>query len=499
MSGFLAGLLVLSAKGALVAALVALVLVAGGRRLPPALRHGLWLLVFVRLALPALPASPASLFARAPSEGGLLPALDPRLVAGAVAPAAATAGGAAAGGPAVPWAGAAAAAWLLVVALLLGRRLAATLRLRRRLRRARPVTDERALRLLEVARRALRLESGVALLESDRLEGPAVAGWLRPRIVLPRGLAGSLDDEALRHVLLHELAHVKRLDGPAQAVASLVAAVHWFNPLAWYALHRLEAECETACDAAVLARLPRRRRAGYGHTLIEVAARPRPASVSLGAPVLGLSRHRNLKRRILMIARYRPTSLRRALAGAVLFAALAAVTLTDAPAAAGPQAEATPAPAPAEGRPALDPAEVARARESLDRVREAGSAMFFWVEDAAAGQEWPEAGYRGEDGQERIVWDRCPTIGHAELESLLVPDYIAELPATDAWGHPLEFCLERPPTLQDRYAAGVRSPGRDGAFEGDVYPMGAFPADAFDRDLLWVDGYFMAWPSRDAE
>ena len=497
MSGFLAGLLTLSAKGAMVAALVALVLAACGGRLPPALRHGLWLLVFVRLALPAVPASPASLFARGPSEGGLLLALDPRLAAGAVAPTAA--GGEAAAAPSFPWAGAAIALWLLVLAVLLGRRAVATICLRRRLRRARPVTEERALRLLEGARRALGLEPGVALLESDRLEGPAVAGWLRPRIVLPRGLAGSLDDEALRHVFLHELAHVKRLDGPAQAVAGLVAAVHWFNPLAWYALRRLEAECETACDAAVLARLPRRRWAGYGHTLIEVAARPRPAVDTVGTPVLGLSRHRDLKRRILMIARYRPTSLRRALAGAFLFAALAAVTLTDAPAAAGPQADAAPAPAPAAGSPALDPAEVARARESLDRVREAGSAMFFWVEDNAEGQEWPETGYRDEDGRERVAWDRCPVIEHAELEALLVPSYIDELPATDAWGHPLEFCLERPPTLQDRYAAGVRSPGRDGVFEGDVYPMGAFSAEAFDRDLLWVDGYFMAWPSRDAE
>lgn len=69
MSGFLAGLLALSVKGALVAVVVALVLATGGRRLLAALRHGLWFLVFVRLALPALPASPASLFSRAPAVG----------------------------------------------------------------------------------------------------------------------------------------------------------------------------------------------------------------------------------------------------------------------------------------------------------------------------------------------------------------------------------------------------------------------------------------------
>ena len=34
------------------------------------------------------------------------------------------------------------------------------------------------------------------------------AGLHRPTLVLPRGLAGSLDPEALRSVLLHELAHL---------------------------------------------------------------------------------------------------------------------------------------------------------------------------------------------------------------------------------------------------------------------------------------------------
>jgi len=321
-----------------------------------------------------------------------------------------------------------------------------------------------------------------------------VAGWLRPRIVLPRGLAGSLDDEALRHVLLHELAHVKRLDGLAQALAGLVAAVHWFNPLAWYALRRLEAECETACDAAVLARLPRRRRAGYGHTLIEVAARPRPASDPLGAPVLGLSRHRNLKRRILMIARYRPTSLRRAMAGAVVFAALAAVTLTDAPAAAGPAA-------PAEGA-ALDPADATRAGETLDRVRETGVAMYHWLQDRAVAQEGAGDDDAGDDASDRAEWGRCPKIAHAELAALLVPDYIPELPATDLWGHPLEFCLERSPTPPGehlKYQAGVRSPGRDGAFEGTSYAAGAFPLDEPDHDVVWIDGFFVTWPSKEAE
>lgn len=499
MTGFLAGLLALSVKGALVAALVALVLAAGGRRLPATLAHGLWLLVFVRLALPVLPESPLAYLSSVPSQGGLLPGLDAELVAGVLAAGGDPVETAAADSLASPWAGAAAAVWLLGFAALLARKLAASLRLRRRLRRARPVADERALRLFEGARRVLAPGRDVELLETRRLQGPAVTGWLQPRIVLPQGLAEALDDDALRHVLLHELAHVRRLDGAVQAVAGLVAAVHWFNPLAWYALHRLEAECETACDAAVLARLPRRRRAGYGRTLIEVAARPRPASDPLGAPILGLSRHHDLKRRILMIARYRPTSLRRALACAIVFAAVAAVTLTEAPVTATPRPAVEPGAAgDAQDRPADDQ----RSTENLDRVREAGVAMYYWLTDAAADAEGAESDAGNDDASDRADWSRCPAIGHDELRELLVPDHVAELPATDAWGHPLEFCLERnptPPVEHLKYQVGVRSPGRDGVFEGTSYPVGAFPVRDLDRDVVWIDGYFVTWPSKEAE
>ena len=487
MSGLAAGLLTLSLKGALAAALVGLVVAAGGSRLPPALRHGLWLLVFLRLLVPVAPASPTSLLALSPAEGGVLPGVDAGLLSlRRSGPAAASPGDAGETSAPASWPGIALAVWAAGFTVLGLRDLAAGRRLRRRLGSARPVTDPRVLRLLAEARRSLGVRRPVTLLES-RAVGPGVTGVLRPRIVLPRDLIGALDDDGLRHVLLHELAHVRRLDGVVRAAAGLVAAAHWFNPLAWLALRRLSVECEAACDAAVLAHLagtPEARRSAYGSTLIEVAARPRVEIHPLGASILALSHTRDLKRRVLMIARYQPTSLRAALSCALLFAAVAAVTLTDAP------LDAAPAPA-EESR--IEPAESERILESMKRIREAGTAMFHWVSDAMSGGEWP-----GEDPG-RYDWSACPRATHAQLEALLVPEYVAELPTLDAWGHPLEFCLDRDPKSSDLYLAGIRSPGRDGAFEGTVYEPGAFPVAEDERDLVWLNGYFVSWPSRKAE
>ncbi len=81
---------------------------------------------------------------------------------------------------------------------------------------------------------------------------PVVWGILRYRLLLPAA-ARHWSGEQLRSVLLHELAHIKRRDMMAQLVAQIACALHWFNPLVWFAAWRLGVERERACDDLVLA------------------------------------------------------------------------------------------------------------------------------------------------------------------------------------------------------------------------------------------------------
>ena len=91
----------------------------------------------------------------------------------------------------------------------------------------------------------------VSVRQNDGVTVPMVWGLFRPVILLPAD-ADSWQHEQRRAVLLHELAHIQRQDWLMQTVAHITCAVYWFNPLLWFAVRRMQAEAERACDDHVL-------------------------------------------------------------------------------------------------------------------------------------------------------------------------------------------------------------------------------------------------------
>lgn len=190
-----------------------------------------------------------------------------------------------------------------------------------------------------------------------------------------------------------------------------------------------------------------------------------------------------------MIARYQAPSLRRLAVFGLAALALAAVALTEAPvgAAATPTDE------------EMTPDEQAATMETLAAIRNGGTAMFAWLTDqfseapAEAGAETEGEGI-GETKPTELDWNDCPAITYDELHDMLVPTYINTLARTDAWGHELEFCLAQEDLYRPRMVVGIRSSGRDGVFQDSVYPVGPFGVNDQDRDIVWIDGFFVTWP-----
>jgi len=141
--------------------------------------------------------------------------------------------------------------WLAGATLLLARLADGLLRVRKLVRRAKPLTDGAVLQIVDGECARLGLAQVPKLLISSTPVVPFVAGLRRPAIILPADCL-AWTHFRIRAVLVHELAHIRRRDLPSQTFATAVTALWWFQPLAWWTRSALRRESERACDAAVL-------------------------------------------------------------------------------------------------------------------------------------------------------------------------------------------------------------------------------------------------------
>ena len=88
---------------------------------------------------------------------------------------------------------------------------------------------------------------------SPKLHVPTAIGFRKPAVLLPEWLVADASPTELKHILLHELAHLRRRDDWTNLVQKLIKALLFFHPLVWWIEGRLSLERELACDDAVLA------------------------------------------------------------------------------------------------------------------------------------------------------------------------------------------------------------------------------------------------------
>lgn len=341
-----------SLEATVLIALVLLFQFAFAKVLSPRWRYGLGLLILLRLVLPAAPASPLSIFNLSKHRtqeaeietppAAVHPSFQP--IASpvfSVLPAVAIPTSLPVQPISVshtnkinfreilPW------LWLAGFAVMLGRVTWQQRRFVRMLASWEPVCDPRVLGLVERCRAqlgvrdCLKTRRNVAVLAATGLNTPALFGIFRPRLLLPVEMVERLDESELRHVLLHELVHLKRGDLVVNWTMIILRAAHWFNPAVWLAFRRLRAEQELACDAAVMARLAANERRDYGRTLLKLLDDFSPGALSPGY-VPFITSKQIIKRRITMISNFKPAGRLAAGASVILLVALGSMTFTRA-------------------------------------------------------------------------------------------------------------------------------------------------------------------------
>lgn len=154
-----------------------------------------------------------------------------------------------------PSTGAAAWHWLLTLGwaagflFFAGRLISGHLGLHRLLRSARPASV-RAQEIFNNLQDGWGHSRDLRLMEIPENVSPFACGIVRPQIVLPKCLAGTLCETDLKVLLSHELAHGRRRDPLWYSAWRWMAAVAWFHPLAWYAARSHHLACELEADRA---------------------------------------------------------------------------------------------------------------------------------------------------------------------------------------------------------------------------------------------------------
>jgi beta-lactamase regulating signal transducer with metallopeptidase domain len=387
-----------SVQGAALVVLVLAVRVFTAGRLHPRVRYALWVVVMARLALPVAPSTSLGGHLSPPPSAGaaLLPLVAP-------APSAAPAGSAlGSDSRKVAMGDVCLAVWLGVAGILLSRMAADTLRVAQLVRSRRVVTREDVLELLEDCKQEMGVHTPISVVVSPAVATPALLGFVRPRLVLPEWLLTSLTRQELRDVFLHEVAHVRRLDIVLHWIASVLAAVHWFNPLVALALRRMRADREQATDALVLSLRSAADTRGYGETLLRLLEIPRAQPRVLPAGAVGvLESAGEIERRIVMIARHTAGAYRWSPLATALVAALVVVGIFT--------------------TPTDTQARTAHANEAPSPTG-AAAAMNTWlslVDQGQYGASWDQASAPFRASITRTDWEKAVTSARTPLGQLL--------------------------------------------------------------------------------
>lgn len=183
------------------------------KRLSPAWRYGLWLLLVGRLLMPMPPQSALSIFNLAGNMPSHFAAASPPALA---LPAGVNGSGEVfhpavanlaepveAPGWKMDWFEISFCGWLAGVCFFGARLLWTNGRFRARIGGYQPVADGNVTRLFDECRGVFKITRPVRLIESDEVGSPAVYGFWRKCLLLPAGVVERFSTEELRCIFLH--------------------------------------------------------------------------------------------------------------------------------------------------------------------------------------------------------------------------------------------------------------------------------------------------------
>jgi beta-lactamase regulating signal transducer with metallopeptidase domain len=175
------------------------------------------------------------------------------------------------------------------------------------LRDLRPVPTDWQSRVDELAERLRLKNSPTFCLVPGRVPPMLWAVGGRPLLLVPSALWSTMGGDERTSLLLHELAHLKRRDHWVRWFEFVIGGLYWWHPAVWWIRRSLREAEEQCCDAWVVWAMPKGAKTYAGALLTALefvsGARNAPAAASATS---GNGHVSSLKRRMQMILRARP-------------------------------------------------------------------------------------------------------------------------------------------------------------------------------------------------
>jgi len=137
----------------------------------------------------------------------------------------------------------------------------------------------------------------------------------------------------------------------------------------------------------------------------------------------------------------------------------------------------------------LDAFQKAKQKRTMADMKVMGTAMFAWLTDQST------AAAAGAGATSIDLTEYGTQLLPADLTTVLVSQYIQQIPTLDGWKSPFQYYL-RTDNPHGAQVMAIRSLGRDKTAEGDVYTITSFDPTDYDRDIIWADGFMARYPSK---
>ncbi|NFO14214.1 peptidase M56 [Clostridium botulinum] len=172
----------------------------------------------------------------------------------------------------------------------------------------------------------MHIKTKVKLLYSSKISSPCLCGLVKPKILIPISLVENISTSDFKYILMHELIHLKRKDILINWIIILLSIIYWFNPIVVYGLSRIKKDCEFSCDNNAISYLNKNENIQYGNVLIKVLALCGSNNRLIGTTSM-VRDNLEIKRRIIMISKYKKINFKGILLGSIIVVIIGGVAV----------------------------------------------------------------------------------------------------------------------------------------------------------------------------